>query len=375
VESQFQQLRFDISEKVRLYPQQPGIGALLELDLYPDVEIKDEGQHLKIQGYLRLNGSYYAQNPFVEEEVHAQMDDVEREGERQELAYVIPVEITLPADRAGLGHIATEVEAFDYQVISPFELQIEAVLMIDGILPEQAKASASMAEHVPQSLDLEIPPQTLSILGEEEAGDSSEKEIAARIPEMVDPSVPPSVALPVTGEDGPKVEKDEAPDRPPPHLQKQKKSLTQPVFQPEMTEKFWEQRQESKEEVKLKREEVAPLPSESEGGEKTAPLPPEAQPEGDDATAPLLGDQEVVDEYLEEPTGIEWIDWLVRSREESFVPIRMVIVQKEDSVNQIADRYAISVEQLMRMNPLQIDALEEGQILYIPPHQAEVKRV
>jgi stage VI sporulation protein D len=65
----------------------------------------------------------------------------------------------------------------------------------------------------------------------------------------------------------------------------------------------------------------------------------------------------------------------VRSKEESFVPIRMVIVQKEDSVNQIADRYAISVEQLLRMNPLQIDALEEGQILYIPPQQAEVRRV
>ena len=36
MDREYQQLRFDISEKVRLHPQQPGIKTLVELDLYPD---------------------------------------------------------------------------------------------------------------------------------------------------------------------------------------------------------------------------------------------------------------------------------------------------------------------------------------------------
>jgi stage VI sporulation protein D len=357
VESPFQQLRFDISEKVRLHPQQPGIDTLLELDLYPDVEIKDEGQHLKIQGYLRLNGSYYVQNAFAGEESHVQVSDLEREADRQELAYVIPVEITLPADRAGLGQIATEVEEFDYQVISPFELQIEAILMIDGILPEQTKETAPIEEYTMSSFELETPPPVLSMVEEEdevEAEPPSKKEAVSLPPEKVAPSVQPSFDLPVT-------EEGHSPPLPSTPSRKQQKLPTEFALEPQTDEEFSEKPQGRKEKIKLTREQSDPLPS-------------EVQSEGDDADSPLLGDQEVIEEYIEEPTGIEWIDWLVRSKEESFVPMRMVIVQKEDSVDQIADRYAVSVDQLLRANQLQIDAIAEGEVLYIP-HQVDIKRV
>lgn len=152
LESRFSQLRFDISEKVCLHPQNPGMDTLLELDLYPDVNIKDEGHHLKIQGYLRLNGSYLSES---DSEVAGQdaYADARLEENRHELAYVIPVEITLPADRAEQGSISAEVETFDYQLLSPFELQIEAILLIDGLLPDHnVEEDHSETEELPEGL-------------------------------------------------------------------------------------------------------------------------------------------------------------------------------------------------------------------------------
>ncbi|OYD08274.1 LysM peptidoglycan-binding domain-containing protein [Paludifilum halophilum] len=140
-ESNYNQLRFDILEKVRLHPQQSGIGTLLELDLYPDVEIEDQKTHLKIQGYLRLNGTYLAEEDSdfksAEKKEETGKGGFQPEEKQEEIAYVIPVEITLPADRADMEHIASEIESFDYKVLSPFELQIEAVLTIDGLLQEK----------------------------------------------------------------------------------------------------------------------------------------------------------------------------------------------------------------------------------------------
>ncbi len=138
-ESHLAQLRFDILEKVQIHPQQAGIGSLLELDLFPDVKIEDQETHLRIHGFLRLNGTYEGDDAFPPEKAEQSGEDKEGlTGEKiEEIAYVIPVEITLPVERADQERITAEVEAFDYKVLSPFELQIEAVLVIDGLLPEK----------------------------------------------------------------------------------------------------------------------------------------------------------------------------------------------------------------------------------------------
>ncbi|ARK31616.1 stage VI sporulation protein D [Halalkalibacter krulwichiae] len=52
--------------------------------------------------------------------------------------------------------------------------------------------------------------------------------------------------------------------------------------------------------------------------------------------------------------------------EERFSKWRMCIIQENESLDTIADRYEISTSQLMRLNRLQGEQVEEGQILYIP---------
>ncbi|RAL26666.1 LysM peptidoglycan-binding domain-containing protein [Thermoflavimicrobium daqui] len=305
-EKEFQQLRFDISEKVTLHPQQPGIGTLLELNLLPDVEIKDEGQHLRIHGFLRLNGLYLG------DEVHKDEQEVHLENLiREEIAYVIPVEITLPANRAEPNYVSAEVESFDYSVLSPFELQIEAILLIDGLLPEVETTEAD-------KLAFSASPAKVAYLAE---GDQNEEELPAEelvsyspVEEeivsketKIDFSMPTSKEMDTSDEEEKMVAK---------------KSPIQ--LQDEAIEEDHEH--EDKEE--LFRQEKAELEEEQE--------------------------------------GLDWIRWLVRGKGETFKPMRMVIVQKGESVEYLADRFGVSKDQLIEVNQLNSDYIEEGEILYIP---------
>ncbi|MEK3940032.1 LysM peptidoglycan-binding domain-containing protein [Bacillus sp. FSL R5-0431] len=59
-----------------------------------------------------------------------------------------------------------------------------------------------------------------------------------------------------------------------------------------------------------------------------------------------------------------------KQEEEDFSRMKICIVQQEDTVDLICERYQLNVQQLLRTNSLSVDAeLEEGQILYIPEYQ------
>lgn len=328
VENHYSQLRFDISEKVSLHPQQLGITRLLELDLFPDVQILDEGHHVKIQGYLRLNGSYVGESG--ESEVASFADDPE------EISYVIPVEITLPSDRAELGNVSAEVESFDYQVISPYELQIEAILSIDGIASEnqyqeQRQEEPSQIEDQPffQAQPVRSVEQEREL---EETQNFSVQELFTH-------------------------QRPEAEDQPQQRFieeyPSEKETLGNNIDHPVKT------LPEPEEEV------IHPFPIEAKQ--------PELDREFNSKDPEAVGrrgnsDQETVEFGLDEPPkGVnEWSYWLVGNKPETFTAMRLVIIQKEESLDSLADRYQVSSSRLKNYNHLNSDQLEEGQIVCIP---------
>lgn len=457
MESSFNQLRFDISEKVRLHPQQAGIGTLLELDLYPDVEIKDEGQHLRIQGYLRLNGTYLTkqEDSAYDELVHTDTDVYGIQ--RQELAYVIPVEITLPAERVEMAQISTEVETFDYQVLSPFELNIEAILMIDGLLPDQQEEWGSQEAEKDPAYDYPVfsgsPAQSLSIYSEEqpEKKQTTEKkeqvvehpeELATPvkpnhpiIEEMKDLKVidhPTQVPGDVEKEDMvPKqLAQEQSAQVNPAHReskqQESKRSPASPLTQADEgahlenqeipQDKKVETEKEAPQEIHDSKEvnheqNVALQPEKKDTVKKVEPVPKVILPkketvksEESSRVQPVHQLHEVkeeektieknnettdsgeqyestqgkqipqAEEQNEEETNPSqhWIQWLVKNREEAFTPMRMVIVQKDESLEEIAEKYEVATGYLLRVNELQSDQLVEGQMLYIPKKQSQL---
>ena len=92
------QLRFDISEKVIFHRDQSGIDTLLSLNLTPEVHIEDLGDNVQIQGAIRLSGTYLGQTTHTES--LAEGSEWDGSQTEEEIEYVIPVEITLPSERA-----------------------------------------------------------------------------------------------------------------------------------------------------------------------------------------------------------------------------------------------------------------------------------
>ena len=397
MENQFTQLRFDISEKVRLHPQQPGIDALLELDLYPDVEIKDEGQHLKIQGYLRLNGVYAGEEqtpPDERESLHS----AGREEETNELAYVIPVEITLPADRAEQSRISAEVETFDYEVLSPFELNIEAILMIDGLLPE----SHNHEEEQSDEKDLNYPvfsgsmAQPLTVAGEHDKKEPEEKATANVQPsekqqEQEEKEIREIGGMKASDENEKKEQAEEFQKEelepafnnqsPEPNSEQVEKESKEVVEEITLSPKdFWYERQKSKAMEFKQEKEPAPvsITEEEQDDQKT-----ELQQQEESALEPALAEEEEVSEETaidkaqdefesgEDESKTEWIRWLVQGKEENFVPIRMVIVQENETIDQVAGKYEVPADEIVKTNHLTTDQLEPGQILQVPGSEAE----
>ncbi len=56
----------------------------------------------------------------------------------------------------------------------------------------------------------------------------------------------------------------------------------------------------------------------------------------------------------------------VQDRTEKFSKLKMCIIQKNDTLDSIAQRYEMSVSKIKEANRMSTDRVEEGQILYIP---------
>jgi stage VI sporulation protein D len=447
-DGQYSQLRFDILEKVRLHPQQPGIGNLLELDLTPDVEIENQGSHLKIRGYLRLNGRYKGDDWMVSDEEQeteqtelsgeTEQEQAEGEGEEtEELAYVIPVEITLPANRAAQDHISAEVESFDYHVLSPFELQIEAVLAIDGFIPEPSREEQYEEETSEDSPAFSgfTPSSPEEVVESYEAVSSQppmyQFEHMAHPydtrPAYRDPdsqygwgtrSHAEDASIRSTGEPEEETETFHASDgeeREPEWDTEDPTAKLQPYEAEDVTENQENNESEDEEPAFRKREMKVGFQRQQEQhpssfrfqdrllGKPEHPPTWQAETPPDFAPGKGLGtnqeepswpksvqlfkdqEEEQSTEYADEvealgeetseeveqnqeksATQLEWAKWLIGEEEEQFVKIKMVIAQKEDSIDSIAEKYDVLASQLIRLNRLEEEELTEGQIIHIP---------
>jgi len=65
--------------------------------------------------------------------------------------------------------------------------------------------------------------------------------------------------------------------------------------------------------------------------------------------------------------SMSFADFFARKEDESHTKMRVRLVQQGDSIQQLADKYDVSVQQILRANRLEAShEVYEGQVLYIP---------
>ncbi|MCQ5456276.1 LysM peptidoglycan-binding domain-containing protein [Bacillus paralicheniformis] len=95
----------------------------------------------------------------------------------------------------------------------------------------------------------------------------------------------------------------------------------------------------------------------------------QTEPEEERDEMPAADDQEV--SAKENDNALYLTKLFTKQGEEEFTRMRMCIVQQNDTIDLLCERYDINVQQLIRMNSLSLDEeLKEGQILYIPDYQS-----
>lgn len=310
-------LRFDIFERVHLDSEIQGIETLEELELVPNIEVETQDEQALLRGHLLLSAQYSAEGET-------------REAER--LEHQIPVEITLPMSRVqNVQDIGIRIDHFDVDLVSPKSLNVTGVLSLSGIevagaqqsaewdredvFVHEAQAEEAEAEAEAEAQDYRPSNEEAEATIEEEAVQSENDEIEAS-QEAGEDEQPEIAAAPVRTE--PKI------------------AFTS---------------QKASDAAQDLNALISKAPSASQAAGSTA------QERAEEPAAKGTAD------------ALEWKKlFLTREAEDQqFSQMRLCIVQKEETLEGIAERYGKNPRELVLFNRLGDQAaVQEGQIIYIP---------
>jgi stage VI sporulation protein D len=342
-------LRFSLEESVWFQRGQE-VEELVSISLDPNITIQENDQYVTIRGSLDLTGEYKRQNEQVDEDnqfasvqkwVHSTS---EREDGICEFSHQFPVDITIPTYRVrDLSEIDVIIETFDYVLPEKCCLKLTADLNISGLYGEQSA----------YEVDREDVQEEVQGFEPEAAGEKA-FELAYRS------NVVDDEGKNETGNDA-DYESFEVEAR------KEDTYFTEPTLAesssyqqvtPEIH--FAAFRNESP-------QDVVESPQMAEEAEEV---------EVDDVVPTNTGD-----ESPESPNVIEKLkkklstskksmsiaEFLARKEGDDHAKLKVCIVQNGESAEVLAERYAVSVQQLLKVNNLEPNQdVYEGQVLYVP---------
>jgi stage VI sporulation protein D len=328
-------LRFDIYERVHLSDELPAMKSLDSIELIPNIQVMAEGEQALLKGNLRLSGQYFSEN----------------EDETLSLEHWIPVEITLPLNRVQkLEDIAVEIENFDIDLLSSRLLNITGVLSLQGL------------DTIPAAKDWQ----------EEQLQFSEDAEDVRLAEPYLVPSDPNDETYPnldTIVDDGTRLENVEAIE------EKEAGRLEEVpggVLEAEriQTETAVPETAVNEEKKELK---VAFGSKSNEVTEQISNMKNLLKPEEknqDSSYLPDINRDTNTDAGREGVRGdeLEWKKLFLgeRGNERQFQKVRLCIVQKEETMDGIAERYHIHPREIMQFNRLNSYQVAAGQAIYIP---------
>lgn len=408
-------LRFDVYERVHLPEDVAAIDELEEIELIPRIAVIDEGEQALLRGQLLLNGVYRGQE--------------EQDG-LLVLEHRIPVEISLPMSRVSrLDDISIDIDNFDVDILSARTLNITGVLSLKGLLveslgEEENNWSEEVYTAVHERADEEVILYDRSsdedeeaeaeyasdneYDNEEDAEQKQEEEVEERPEEQLDEQWD-NTAASDSGEEEWEQEtvelaaddREEAAE----NWQTEEQAKWQSQWQAEEEERpqytaveqeaSFEQLEDTAKETELSfanneavvpRDEAAPEKqslqiafnakhvsesSEEQSGLGISSLLHSSKREIAARKAAVQSDIEAVDEEqerTEEQEDVEWKKIFLNKgpSDQVFKKIRLCIVQREETLEQIALRYSLNPREILQHNRLSEPSVSEGQIIYIP---------
>jgi stage VI sporulation protein D len=393
-------LRFSLEESIWFKKGQE-VEELLSISLDPHITIQEQEQYVLIRGTLDLSGEYLPSTLRDEEGV----DEFEASGKfvqavekrekgENEFVHRFPVDVTIPKNRiANLGDIDVYVESFDYVVPENACLKLNADLTITGIYGEQQTHTPLEVEYKEEELyaplhrsaavadahveeEEEVRPQYYDDEDEDEndSYDQDANEYDLTEDESTDDSEDDEYQpFSLEGRTPPAGEEDEIPV----HIQYDSHSAQEESYfrkenvfelpEHELSESSQEQEvtQPAGEQMNMQKPEHV---QEQEEEEESSSM--EAQLE--DAEEPADKKKKIKGKKKYE--SISLTDFFARKEEERAAMLRVCIVQEGETLDNIAEKYDLTIAQLLRVNHLEANQdVYSGQVLYIPNEEPVFK--
>ncbi|WP_339239334.1 stage VI sporulation protein D [Geobacillus sp. FSL W8-0466] len=334
-------LRFSLEESV-WFKRGQEVAEFLSISLDPVISVDEYDQYITIRGALELSGEFHQAG---EGQAEADDDVFELAGYRfiqhisvredgiSELSHRFPIDITIPKNRIrSLEDVYVTVESFDYDLDENGRLLITADISISGI------SEAPLDDDLPDDEEDDEPlfAPFESIARKEAAGE----EAFASVDDLTD----------------------EADEQPAFAADETTVSVMEPAaIRHEETEA--EEEEEAKEPFLSLETETKEVSAQTE--EDIASLLPPTEAKVSIGAAKKAVEEEETKTKSENALYLTKL--FAKSEEKEFTKLKICIVQQGDSLDKIAERYDVTVSQLLRANDLEgPDNVHEGQLLYIP---------
>jgi stage VI sporulation protein D len=328
-------LRFSIEESI-WFKRGQEVSEFISISLDPIISVEEYEQYITIRGVLELSGEY---RMVEEEEDRGYSDDLSahrlvqevttREDGVSELTHRFPVDITIPKNRIeSLEDVYVTIESFDYDLAEHGRLLLTADISISGIYSSELNTT-NMEENRDELEAVQRSEEHEEIIEEERIEEYEEK-------------------------------------------QQEEETETEDLFDPfeviARKEAYQENMEEIDEEVDEeldKDREVAPIQVELKS-RKEEVFKAEANEEvsKEEQTETSQAEKKV---SKRNENALYLTKIFAKEEHQDFLRLKICIVQHGDSLDKIAERYDVSVQQLLRVNKLEQESdLYDGQLLYIP---------
>jgi|GEM_PF-4157809 len=401
---QYSPIRFKLEESIWLDHHAQG-AEIMSLELEPEIEVMEDEKYITITGHLVLRGRFEVsdedgegsldlESSSLADQLHFQplrveQKEVHESEHRGKIEKRFPVDVTVPANKVeDIEDVYVKIDQFDYRITDGHLLQIESDIEITGILSEAKKVekvdfeaeveeqsgpniapspllpSFDVAASKDENAEYDPPRASEDLAQKEEThtveaeADRQESEADTTVEEKRE-EVVAEVQEENQQEENEQVERFE--------------EVTQEVesreeSQEEESREEENQEEESREEENQEEDKVVPLFSqEIKTNFQSLPSMDEVA-----SAEELSDDPEAAEEAraAAQKSVTTFLSQLMSTREdeeeEQFTRLKMCIIQRNESLESISERYEIPVRDIMRVNQLESEQITEGQILYIP---------
>ncbi|UII55064.1 stage VI sporulation protein D [Cytobacillus spongiae] len=381
-------LRFSLEESVWFQKGQE-VAELVSISLDPNITIQDNDQYVSIKGSLELTGEYKRseEGELEQGEVFQApkfVQSIEDRGEGVlEFSHRFPVDITIPNNRIdSIYDIDVTVETFDYVFPERSCMKLTAELKITGLYGEQQHTTVEEQQQssVEERQDeAELAYRSVSQSTEVEVEYDDEQEMASQEDNWAPPTMPSVEEYPSFSTN--KRDENEHVNNEVSYSEKEEELFTPFVVEARKlpsTNEGEESADEGTPSVQLPAPEIS-FSSQRNEEAKPADIYQFAENNEEKFESHMVHSEESSSSSSSEEqpkkkkksskkNSLSLAEFLARKEEEDdLVKLKVCIVQHGDTIDQLSERYEVSVQQLLRVNHLEINQdVYEGQVLYIP---------